>query len=151
MVCQVGHNPRGWAPSQDSDLPHRPKVSNDAAWSFLQFDHLSIIVWLDQKWGFWEPKTDRLTEIWTRTVFLCAHLNSLGVIQGCVSVWQCGYPELEMLSLSSSELLFSFDFLVVFPHYWTLSVLCLKCLVPELLWIGDFILKYLNTYEISLG
>ena len=36
-------------------------------------------------------------------------------------------------------------------HYCTLNVPCSKCLVPELLWIGDFILKYLNTYEISLG
>lgn len=55
----------------------------------------------------------------------------------------------ELLFLLTSFLLFFLKAMRL--SQCTPSTPCSKCLVPELAWIGDFILKYLNTCEITLG
>lgn len=118
--------PWGWASRQDSDFPHRPEVSVDAAWSLLQFDHLSITVrkgWIRNRVsGNWKRTGSQRFE---QKLCFCVHIWIFWMSPRDV----CGYPE---LSLPSSELLFSFDSFVVFPH----PLLHTECPVFKMLGAG---------------
>lgn len=72
--------PWGWAPRQDPDLPHRPEVSTDSAWSLLQFDHLPITVcngWIrDRVSGDWKQTGSQRFE---QELCFCVHIWILRV------------------------------------------------------------------------